>query len=90
MNELDPTRAVLLALDFQNYGVYPQGYWASHGEPDWPAIACPAVDTTANVLAATRRHRVLIINVGVAWRPGSPEMNMTASLFANAATQTCA
>jgi rhodanese-related sulfurtransferase len=30
MNELDPTRAALLALDFQNYGVYPQGYWASH------------------------------------------------------------
>jgi hypothetical protein len=45
MNELDPTRAALLALDFQNYGVHPQGYWASHGEPDWPAIARPAVDT---------------------------------------------
>jgi len=42
MNELDPTRAALLALDFQNYGVHPQGYWASHGEPDWPAIARPA------------------------------------------------
>jgi nicotinamidase-related amidase len=43
------------------------------------------VDTTAKVLAAARRHRVLIIHVGVAWRPGSPEMNMTAALFANAA-----
>src|SRR5215207_5006642 len=78
MNELDPTRAALLALDFQNYGVHPQGYWASHGEPDWPAIARPAVDSTAKVLAAARRHRLLIIHVGVAWRPGSPEMNMTA------------
>jgi nicotinamidase-related amidase len=54
MNELDPTRAALLALDFQNYGVHPQGYWASHGEPDWPAIARPAVDSTAKVLAAAR------------------------------------
>jgi hypothetical protein len=34
----------LLALDFQNYGVHPQGYRAAHGEPDWPAIARPAVD----------------------------------------------
>jgi nicotinamidase-related amidase len=85
MNELDLSRAALLTLDFQNYGVHPQGYWASHGEPDWPAIARPAVDTTAKVLAAVRRHRVLIIHVGLAWRPGSPEMNVTAPLFANAA-----
>jgi nicotinamidase-related amidase len=84
MDQLDPTRAALLALDLQNYGVHPQGYWASHGEPDWPAIARPAVDNTARVLAAARRHRVLVIHVGVAWRPGSPEMNMTAPLFARA------
>jgi hypothetical protein len=25
-------------------------------------------------------HRVLVIHVGVAWRPGSPEMNTTAPL----------
>jgi nicotinamidase-related amidase len=84
MNELDPARAALLALDFQNYGVHPQGYWATHGEPDWPAIARPAVDNTAGVLAAARRHRLLVIHVGVAWRPGSPEVNTTAPLFARA------
>jgi nicotinamidase-related amidase len=84
MDQLDPTRAALLALDFQNYGVHPQGYWATHGEPDWPAIARPAVDTTARVLAAARRHRVLVVHVGVAWRSGSPEMNLTAPLFARA------
>jgi nicotinamidase-related amidase len=78
MDQLDPTRAALLALDFQNYGVHPQGYWATQGEPDWPAIARPAVDNTARVLAAARRHRVLVVHVGVAWRPGSPEMNLTA------------
>jgi nicotinamidase-related amidase len=75
---VDPSRAALLALDFQNYGVHPQGYWASYGEPDWPAVARPAVDNTARVLAAARRHRVLVIHVGVAWRPDSPEMNTTA------------
>jgi nicotinamidase-related amidase len=37
MNELDPSRTALLALDFQNYGIDPEGYWAKHGEPDWPA-----------------------------------------------------
>jgi nicotinamidase-related amidase len=84
MDELDSTRAAVLALDFQNYGVHPHGYWATHGEPDWPAIARPAVENTARVLAAARRHRVLVIHVGVAWRPGSPEMNMTAPLFARA------
>jgi nicotinamidase-related amidase len=84
MDQLDPTRAALLALDFQNYGVHPQGYWATHGEPDWPAIARPAVDNTARVLAAARRHRVLVVHVGVAWRPGSPEMNLSAPLFARA------
>jgi nicotinamidase-related amidase len=84
MDQLDPTRAALLALDFQNYGVHPQGYWAAHGESDWPAIARPAVDNTARVLAAARRHRVLVVHVGVAWRPGSPEMNLSAPLFARA------
>jgi nicotinamidase-related amidase len=84
MSELDPTRVALLAMDFQNYGVHPEGYWAAHGEPDWPAIARPAVDNTARVLAAARRHRVLVIHVGVVWRPGSPEMNTTAPLFARA------
>jgi nicotinamidase-related amidase len=51
VNDLDPTRAALLALDFQNYGVHPQGYWATHGEPDWPAIPngwCPPTQTSAN------------------------------------------
>jgi nicotinamidase-related amidase len=84
MDQLDPTRAALLALDFQNYGVHPQGYWATHGEPDWPAIARPAVDNTARVLAAARSHRVLVVHVGVAWRPGSPEINLSAPLFARA------
>jgi nicotinamidase-related amidase len=84
VNDLDPSRTALLALDFQNYGIHPEGYWAKHGEPDWPAIARPAAEQTARVLDAARRHGILVVHVGVAWRAGSPDMNMTAPLFAGA------
>jgi nicotinamidase-related amidase len=79
MNQLNPARSALLAVDVQNNGVHPQGYWATHGEPDWPAIARPAVENTARVLAAARRHRVLVIHVGVAWRPDSPEVSWSST-----------
>jgi biuret amidohydrolase len=36
------------------------------------------------VLAAARRSRLLVIHVGVAWRPGSPDINASAPLFAGA------
>jgi nicotinamidase-related amidase len=84
VNDLDPSRTALLTLDFQNYGIHPEGYWAKHGEPDWPAIARPAAEQTARVLDAARRHGILVVHVGVAWRAGSPDMNMTAPLFAGA------
>jgi nicotinamidase-related amidase len=84
MNELDPSRTALLALDFQNYGIHPEGYWAKHGEPDWPAIARPAAEQTVRVLEAARRLGLLVVHVGVAWRDESPDMNMTAPLFAAA------
>jgi nicotinamidase-related amidase len=44
----------------------------------------PRSTTRPEYLAAARRHRVLVVHVGVAWRPGSPEMNLTARLFARA------
>jgi nicotinamidase-related amidase len=84
MQDLDLNRAAFLALDFQNYGIHPDGYWAKHGEPDWPSIARPALDNTARVLAAARRGGMLVVHVGVCWRDGSPEMNMSAPLFARA------
>jgi nicotinamidase-related amidase len=36
------------------------------------------------VLEAARRLGILVVHVGVAWREGSPEMNLTAPLFAAA------
>jgi nicotinamidase-related amidase len=84
VNALDFSRVALLVLDFQNYGIHPEGYWAKHGEPDWPGIARPAVERTARVLEAARRRRLLVIHVGVAWRESRPEMNLAAPIFARA------
>jgi nicotinamidase-related amidase len=80
----DPSRAALLSMDFQNYGIHPQGYWARHGEPDWPALARPALENTARVMAAARDTALLVIHVGVAWREGGPEINRAARLFSRA------
>ena len=60
MDQLDPTRAALLALDFQNYGVHPQGYWARHGEPDWPAslgVWCGRKEVDSMPTTATAQTR---------------------------------
>jgi nicotinamidase-related amidase len=81
---LDLDRAAFLLLDFQNYGIHPDGYWAKHGEPDWPAIARPAMENAARVLAAARQAGLLVVHVGVAWREGSPEANLSAPLFSRA------
>lgn len=84
MQDFDVNRAAFLSLDFQNYGIHPDGYWAKHGEPDWPNVARPAMKNTARVLAAARRSGLLVVHVGVAWRDRSPEMNTSAPLFARA------
>lgn len=80
----NPARTAFLSMDFQNYGIHPEGYWARHGEPDWPALARPALDNTARVLAAARDTALLVVHVGVAWREGAPEANLSAQLFARA------
>jgi nicotinamidase-related amidase len=84
MEDFDLDRAALLLLDFQNYGIHPDGYWAKHGEPDWPAVARPAMENASRALAAARKAGLLVIHVGVAWREGSPEANLSAPLFSGA------
>jgi nicotinamidase-related amidase len=82
MQGLDLARTSLLLLDFQNYGLHPDGYWAKQGEPGWPSGAYPAVENAARALAAARSVGLLVVHVGAAWRPGSPEMNMHIPVFA--------
>jgi biuret amidohydrolase len=84
MEDFDLDRAAMLLLDFQNYGIHPDGYWAKHGEPDWPGAARPAMENAARALAAARQQGLLVVHVGVAWRKGSPEANLSAPLFSRA------
>lgn len=83
MSDFEADRAALLVMDFQNYGLHPEGYWAKQGLPTWPSLAYRAIEPTARVLAAARRNkRPLVIHVASAWREGSPEMNWRMPVFA--------
>jgi gluconolactonase len=78
--QFEVERSAFIALDFQNYGLHPDGYWGKQG---WPVQdAAPAVAATARVLAAARAKGLRVIHVGAAWRPGSPDMNMSIPAFA--------
>jgi nicotinamidase-related amidase len=83
MISIDPARTALLVMDFQNDMVDPEGKFGSQG---WAAEVerKHALENTAEALAAARRERVTVVHVGLAWRPGHPEINPTASLFAGA------
>ena len=81
--DLTLSRSALLLLHLQNYGLHPDGFWAKQGEPGWPSAAYPAVENAARVLEAARRAGLLVLHVGAAWRPGSPEMNMNIPAFAS-------
>jgi nicotinamidase-related amidase len=72
--QVDPARAALLLLDYQNYNVHPEGYWA-WAVPGSAERAAPAVARTAEVLAAARRTAITVIHVQNAWREGHPDVN---------------
>ena len=72
--QIDPARAALLLLDYQNYNVHPDGYWA-RAMPGSAERAAPAVARTAEVLAAARQSGITVIHVQDAWREGHPDVN---------------
>jgi nicotinamidase-related amidase len=80
----DPARAALLSMDFQNYGIHPDGYWGPARRAGLAHTGRPALENTARVLAAARDSGLLVVHVGVAWREGAPEANLSAQLFARA------
>ena len=71
---VDPDRAALLLLDYQNYNVHAAGYWA-RAVPGSAGRAAPAVARTAEVLAAVRRTAITVIHIQNAWREGHPDVN---------------
>lgn len=81
MLDIDTTRTALLLMDFQNDMVDPGGAFASQG---WASEVQEkrAIENTARALAAARSAALPVIHVGVAWRPGFPEANRRAPLFA--------
>jgi nicotinamidase-related amidase len=72
--EVDPARTALILLDYQNYNVHPDGYWA-RAIPGSAERAAPAVARTAEVLAAARSTGMAVVHVQNAWREGHPDVN---------------
>jgi nicotinamidase-related amidase len=74
MLEIDPARTAVVLLDYQNYNVHPDGYWAK-AIPGSAERATPAVARTAEVLASVREAGITVIHVQNAWRDGHPDVN---------------
>jgi len=72
--QIDPGRTALVLLDYQNYNVHPDGYWARE-LPGSAERAAPAVARTAEVLAAARAAGIVVVHVQNAWREGHPDVN---------------
>ncbi|MEO7230298.1 MAG: isochorismatase family cysteine hydrolase [Candidatus Limnocylindrales bacterium] len=72
--DLDVRRSALVLLDYQNYGVHPDGYW-SKASPGSAERAAPAVERTTRALAAARAAGLTVIHVANAWREGHPDIN---------------
>jgi len=72
--QIDPVRTALVLLDYQNYNVHPEGYWAK-AVPGSAERAAPAVSRTVEVLVAARRAGIHVVHVQNAWRDGHPDVN---------------
>jgi nicotinamidase-related amidase len=71
---LDLGRSALLLLDYQNYNVHPDGYWASV-TPGLIERVAPALERTGEALAAARSAGLRVVHVQNAWRAGHPDIN---------------
>ena len=72
--DLEVGRSALVLLDYQNYGVHPDGYWAK-AVPGSVERAVPALQRAELALAAARAAGLTVIHVANAWRAGHPDIN---------------
>lgn len=81
---LEPKRSALLLMDFQNFGVHPDGYWA-HRDPGWISRieGSGVVHKVARALAAARAAGLPVIHVTSQWREGHPDLNAWIPVFAS-------
>lgn len=84
MRSIDPARTALLVMDFMNDMVHADGKFADQG---WPAQikAGSTIEKTARALGAARDAGLSVMHVQLAWRPGHPDANRDAPLFAGVA-----
>ncbi|MDQ2913923.1 MAG: cysteine hydrolase [Chloroflexota bacterium] len=74
MLEIAVRGTALLLLDFENYSVHPDGYWAQQD----PAAAVRGGRAMANArraLTAAREVGMTVVHIGQQWREGYPELN---------------
>ncbi len=74
MAKIEPGTSALLVLDYQNYGLDPNGYWAQHAPGLLERAAAP-IARTERALATARSVGLPVIHVGQAWREGHPDVN---------------
>jgi nicotinamidase-related amidase len=74
--KIDPSRTALLLMDFQNYGLHPDGYWAKR-DPGFFArtLRSGVVQNAARALDAARQSGVRVVHVAHRWREGHIDMN---------------
>lgn len=67
----DAPKTALLLMDFQNYGVHPEGYWAERDPGMFARLERRGVvSNAARALDAARNRGVKVIHVVNRWRPG--------------------
>lgn len=81
---MDATRSVLLLMDFQNYGLHPDGYWAKRDPDLMSRIRSSKVLENAGVaLTAARTAGMPVVHVVNRWRPGHGDLNPSMPMFAD-------
>jgi biuret amidohydrolase len=79
----DLTKSALLLMDFPNYGVHPDGYWAQRDPQFFERyVRSGVVASAARALEATRSMGMRAIHVANRWRPGYLDMHEGMPLWA--------
>jgi len=70
-------------MDFQNYGVHPDGYWAERDPEVYKRITTSrVVANAARALAAARGSGMRMIHIANLWRPGHVDMHQGMPMWA--------
>lgn len=83
MAKFDRAATALALMDFQNYGVHPDGYWAKRDPTMFGRLeTSDVVANAARALDAARRARLHVVHVVNCWRPGHIDMDERMPMWA--------